>query len=89
MIFSYQAVQLIISIIISLTIIYLIQSIFNYLIDTYSIPKSKDLVNSQLLKYKNIIHELQQPTQNGGQVDTISMNDQSMNDELMEYMNQQ
>jgi len=35
-------------------------SIWIYLKDTYSTRKTKDLVNTQIDKYKKIIHELQE-----------------------------
>lgn len=42
--------------------IYFIHSIWNYLRDTYTTKKTKDLVNSQIQKYKNMMEELQQNT---------------------------
>jgi hypothetical protein len=34
--------------------------LWNYLVDTYSTKKTKDLVNTQIHKYKQIIQELQE-----------------------------
>ena len=49
-----------INIIISLIIIYICHSIWIYVKDTYSTRKTKDLVNTQVSKYKQIIQELQE-----------------------------
>jgi len=40
--------------------IYLSHSAWNYLKDTYSTKKTKDLVNTQVNKYKQIIQEIQE-----------------------------
>ena len=64
-------------------IIYIIHQIFNHLKNTYSNPISKDLVNSQLTRYKQIIKELQlsSPVQ--------QLPDPDMNTELIEFMQNQ
>jgi len=48
-------ISLIIPTIVSLLIIYLFHSGWNYLKDTYTTRKTKDLVNSQIEKYKKIV----------------------------------
>jgi len=46
-------------IICSLLIIYIIHQLWEYLKEKYSVKKTKDLVSSQIQKYKTIIKELQ------------------------------
>ena len=52
-------ISVIFKIIISLVIIILGHQIFNYLKDTYSVKKTKDLVGSQIQKYKTILQDIQ------------------------------
>ena len=47
------------NIIISFILIFLIHQLWNWLKDNYSIKKTKDLVGSQITKYKSIIEELE------------------------------
>ena len=75
--------QIIINIICSFIIIYIIHHIFNHLKNTYSNPISKDLVNSQLTRYKQIIKELQVSSQHQ------QLPDIDMNTELIEFMQNQ
>jgi hypothetical protein len=49
-----------IQIIVFIFIIYICHSIWIYLKDTYTTKKTKDLVNTQVSKYKQIISELQE-----------------------------
>ena len=49
-----------IKIFVCLFIIYIGHSIWIYLKDTYSTKKTKDLVNTQVYKYKKIISEIQE-----------------------------
>ena len=51
---------LIINIVVSILIIYFIHSGWIYIKDKYSTKKTKDLVNIQVNKYKQIINELQE-----------------------------
>ena len=44
----------------SIVIIYIIHLLWNYLKDTYSTKKTKDLVNTQIQKYKMMVNEIQQ-----------------------------
>jgi len=50
--------QLIVKIIIFIAIIYILQCGFDYMKNTYSKPLVKDLVNTQIKKYKDIVTEL-------------------------------
>jgi hypothetical protein len=70
------------NIIISLLIIFVIHWIWSYLKDTYSTKKTKDLVNTQINKYKQIINELQENKGLHTSADIIG----SMDDELTQFM---
>uniref|UniRef100_A0A6C0JGQ6 Uncharacterized protein n=1 Tax=viral metagenome TaxID=1070528 RepID=A0A6C0JGQ6_9ZZZZ len=73
-----------INIVLSILIIYIIHHIWNYLKDTYSTKKTKDLVNTQIDKYKKIIDELQENQTN---TQVISKNDfESMDNDLTAFM---
>jgi len=74
-----------INIIVSLLIIYAIHCIWTYLKDTYSTKKTKDLVNTQISKYKQIINELQEKKESHISTDKIV----SMNEELTQFMENQ
>ena len=49
---------ILINVALSLATIYLIQHIWNYLRDTYSTKKTKDLVDFQTKKYKEMLSDL-------------------------------
>lgn len=51
------------AIITSIIIIFLLHYIWNYLVNTYSTKKTKDLVNSQVQKYKQIIKDMENHAQ--------------------------
>ena len=53
-----------IQILVSLFIIFMLHYLYNYIKDTYSIKKTKDLVGFQVQKYQEIIQEMQQSNQN-------------------------
>jgi flagellar biosynthesis component FlhA len=73
-----------INIIFSTLIIYITHHIWNYLKDTYSTKKTKDLVNTQIDKYKKIIDELQE---NQSKIPVVSETDfESMNNDLTDFM---
>jgi len=79
-----------INIIISLLIIYIIHYIWIYVLDTYSTKKTKDIVNIQVNKYKQIINELQENKvqQNSPNITTINKEDlESMDNVLTNFMN--
>jgi len=54
-----HASTILIQIFISLFIIFIIHTFYNYLKDTYSNKKTKDLVGFQVQKYQEIIQEMQ------------------------------
>jgi type III secretory pathway component EscR len=72
-----------ISILLSLCLIISLHYLWDYLKDTYSTTKTKDLVNTQIEKYKMLVNE------------SVSKKDsflteeekQSMNEELMNFAN--
>ena len=78
---------IIIKIFVCLFIIYLVHSFWNYLKDTYSTKKTKDLVNTQIDKYKKIIHELQENKELHQSNPSISEKDlESMDEDLTKFM---
>lgn len=80
-----SASSIIIQIIFSLFLIFIIHYVYNYLKNTYSTKKTKDLVGFQVQKYQEIIQELQ--NNNNG---FISTDDQDqMQKELLELVNPQ
>lgn len=54
-----NASTILIQIIISLSIIFIIHTFYNYIKDTYSIKRTKDVVGFQVQKYQEIIQEMQ------------------------------
>lgn len=92
--FSNSFINIFSTIICSLIIIFLFQYGWNYLKDTYSVKKTKDLVNTQIEKYKKIAESTINDSQGssiiqGSQnIDFISETEkQSMNDDLMNLAN--
>jgi len=92
--FSNSFINIFSTIICSLIIIFLFQYGWNYLKDTYSVKKTKDLVNTQIEKYKKIAESTINDSQGssiiqGSQnIDFISETEkQTMNDDLMNLAN--
>jgi hypothetical protein len=80
-------IQLALNIIISVILIYNLHLFWEYLKDTYSIRKHKNVVDIQMNKYKQMMSEFVQasPTKS-----TLSETDlREMNDELVAFMEQQ
>ena len=74
--------------IISIFIIYCGHSTWDYFKNTYTKPKTKDLVNSQINKYKQMMDEMQQNIDKNPQ--TISEPEiQTMDDDLTQFMEEQ
>ena len=70
-------------------IIYIGHSIWIYLRDTYSTKKTKDLVNTQVYKYKQIISELQENNDSKVSVTKSILDEkelESMDDILTNFM---
>lgn len=82
-------IQLALNIIISVILIYNLHLFWEYLKDTYSIRKHKNVVDIQMNKYKQMMSEFVQappPTTKS----TLSETDlREMNDELVAFMEQQ
>jgi hypothetical protein len=76
------------NIIISIIIIILIHYLFNYLKDTYTTKKTKDLVKSQTDKYKSILDEMMNK-KNDRDENMFSFNSENMQNELDSYLEQE
>ena len=74
------------NIIISIIIIILIHYLFNYLKDTYTTKKTKDLVKTQTEKYKTILDEMMNKK---NEVDeNLFINSETMQNDLDSYLDQ-
>ena len=80
--------DIILNIILYILLIYLMQYGWNYLKDTYTTKKTKDVVNTQIKKYKDMFEKLQVSKQESSPFQTEDEK-QSMNMELLEYVNQE
>jgi len=97
--FSNPIIQFLLKILIFILIIYVLQCGFEYLKDTYSKPKVKDLVNTQIKKYKEIVAEMNNPIETQfteeftkGNIENEfndKINIADMNNELLSFMNSQ
>jgi hypothetical protein len=88
--------KILITITISLLIIISVHYLWNYIKDTYSERKTKDLVGFQTQKYKSILSELiengreQSNTQEKEKEQILTENDlMNMDDELTRYLEQE
>jgi hypothetical protein len=81
--FSSTIINLCITIIISIIIISLLHYFWEYLKDTYSTKKVKDLVNTQIEKYKLLVN-----SNKGSQSNDFLTEEEkiSMNEELENYV---
>ena len=94
---SNPLISFLIKVIIFVAIIYILQCGFDYLKTTYTKPKVKDLVNTQIQKYKEIVAEMKNPTENecvevkDENTETFNehVNVNDMNNELLSFMNSQ
>jgi len=78
---------IILHIVISIIIIYSAHQTWNYLKDTYSTRRTKDLVNTQIKKYKDMMEKIQNTKVETPSPFQNETEKQSMNKELLEYMN--
>jgi predicted nucleic acid binding AN1-type Zn finger protein len=76
------------NIIISIIIIILIHYLFNYLKDTYTTKKTKDLVKTQTEKYKTILDEMMNKKSDGIE-NTFIFNSENMQNELDSYLEEE
>jgi hypothetical protein len=81
--------QILINITFSILIIYGIHCIWNYLKDTYSTKKTRDLVNSQITKYKKLIEEIQSNKPNNKPLFENPEEKQTMHNDLADFMKEQ
>jgi hypothetical protein len=81
--------QILFQILLSVLIIYGIHSIWNYLKDTYSTKKTRDLVNSQISKYKRLIEDIQSNQPAAVPLFENQEEKEAMQNELAEFMNEQ
>jgi hypothetical protein len=78
---------IIINIIISIIIIYAGHLLWNYLKDNYSKKKTKDLVGSQIEKYKKMVGEMNDGSSSRRNMDELSREDLAkMERELSSFM---
>lgn len=93
--FSSLFLQIIIKILVFIGIIYAIQYVIEYLKDRYTKPRVKDLVNTQIKKYKEILFEMNenQLTKDNIETNEDVFNDKTniddMNTDLLTFMNSQ
>lgn len=73
------------NIIISIIIILLIHYLFNYLKDTYTTKKTKDLVKTQTEKYKTILDEMMNK-KNEVDENLFIFNKENMQNDLDSYL---
>ena len=86
--FSNSFINIFITIILSLIIIFFIQYGWNYLKNTYSVKKTKDLVNIQIEKYKKMAESSINNAEGSQNIEFISeIEKQNMNDDLMNLAN--
>lgn len=79
--FSHLLLNFIITIFISIGIIMSIHSLWNYLKDTYTTKKTKDLVNSQIEKYKKMLEIQKQQTEF-----ITEQEQETMKNDLLQYV---
>ena len=83
--FSNNILHFIFTIIISVLIIFVVQYLWNFIKDKYSIKKTKYLVNSQIAKYKQILQN------HGSQLPSINFvseeESRNMENDLLNYVN--
>jgi hypothetical protein len=90
--FSVSFLETSLTILISIFFIYGCQEIWNYLKDSFTIKKKKNLVDSQIQKYKKIIDEIQQNNSEQGSHNTEFLSKeekQTMSDELTKLILQE
>jgi len=91
---SNTIISLCFNIIISIIIILGVHYFWNYLKETYTTKKTRDLVNTQIDKYKKILNDIQNNENNKikDSKKTIFETEeekQVMNDDLMNFLNEQ
>jgi len=80
------------TILLSIIIIIIIHFLWNYIKDTYSTKKTKDLVGSQTQKYKTMLDEYIENNNNNNLSDNYFIPQEefaSMDDDLTQFLQQQ
>jgi hypothetical protein len=81
------------TLIISVFIIFIIHSLWNYIKDTYSTKKTKDLVGYQTQKYKSILEEvIQNKKTDSENISNAFINEEQsyqLSNDLNQFMEQQ
>jgi len=54
-------IEILLNVIVSTFILYILQAFWEYLKDNYSIRKKKNLIDTQMHKYKQIMSEINHP----------------------------
>ena len=89
---SYFFLQLFITTIISILIIYSVHSLLDQLKNNYSIKKTKDLVNIQNTKYQKMFENMEGAVRDKELSEKTTLNDvdlKKLNDELDQFINVQ
>jgi len=81
--------QILFQIVLSILIIYSVHQIWTYLKDTYSTKKTRDLVNSQITKYKKMIEEIQANNSASKPLFENQEEKETMHNELADFLNEQ
>jgi hypothetical protein len=77
--------SLFVNIIISILIIFIAHSLWNYIKNTYSTKKTKDLIGSQIQKYKTMLEEIQNQKEKG--YNELELNEEiSIENDLAKWM---
>ena len=87
--FNSMSFGIIINIVFSCVFIYGIHSFWNYLKDNYSTKKTKDLVNTQIQKYKKMMETIQNQSPTNSKLFENEIEKKAMNDDLLDFLNQQ
>lgn len=93
---SSLLLQIIIKILVFICIIYATQYVIEYLKNRYTKPRVKDLVNTQIQKYKDILFEMNENqnihsdhTTKNDDIFNDKTNIDDMNNDLLTFMNSQ
>ena len=87
MFFYYKSVLgFIVNLIISIIVVYSGHCLWNYIKDTYSTKKTKDLVNTQIEKYKKMMKEIQDNNKISQESFLNEKEKDIMDKELIDYM---
>jgi len=81
--------SLFINIIVSILIIFIGHHIWNFLKEKYSVKKTKDVVGSQIAKYKTILEEIQQNhsvSNSANDIISLTMDNEISANETVDYI---